>query len=120
MCQPIRDKYYFRSTNQKLVLLSIIQSEASIYLSPDSLCSIPPVVFIIVMGDGVDCYLVTSPPQLLHHAVVVVSVTHEEGCLDVASVRILEITVEELVNLFIVVCVDCVIKCYHDHLRNLL
>ena len=108
------------STSQRRLLLCIIQSEVSIYLSPESLCSIPPVVFIIIMGDRVDCYLVTSPPQLLHHAVVVVSVTHEEGCLDVASVRILEITVEELVNLFIVVGVDCVIKCYHDHLRNLL
>ena len=55
----------------------------------------------------------------LSHAVVVVSVGHEESCLDIAAIGILEVATEEPVQLLIVVVVDGVIKGYDDHLRDL-
>ena len=55
----------------------------------------------------------------LSHAVVVVSVRHEEGGLDLATIGVLQTATEESVQLRVVVVVDGVIERDDDHLRDL-
>lgn len=75
---------------------------------------------IISLRDGVNGDLVPFPVHLLHGRVVGVLVRDEEGRLDVATVRILSLPVEDLFVEADVVVVDGVIERDGDHLRHVL
>lgn len=68
--------------------------------------------------DGVDGDLVALAVHLLDGRVVGVLVGDEEGGLDVASVRVLALPVEDLLVQLDVVVVDGVVEGDGDHLRH--
>lgn len=58
--------------------------------------------------------------HLLDRGVIGVLVRDEERCLDIAAVRILALTVENILVKANVVIVDGVVEGYRDHLRHIL
>lgn len=71
------------------------------------------------LRDGVDGDLVTFSVRLMHGGVVAVLVRNKEGGLDVASVRIFTLAVEDFFVQLDVVIVDGIIESDGDHLRHI-
>lgn len=63
---------------------------------------------------------VSFPVHFLHGRVVGVLVGHEEGGLDVATVRVLAFPIEDLLVQADVVVVDGIVEGDRDHLRHVL
>lgn len=64
--------------------------------------------------------LVALSVHLLHRGIIGVLVRDEESSLDVATVRILTLAVEDLLIEADVVVVDGVVEGYRNHLRHIL
>lgn len=66
------------------------------------------------------CNLVAFPVHLLHGRVISVLVRDEEGGLDVATIRILAFSVEDLFVETDIVVIDGIVEGYRNHLRHVL
>merc|ERR1712129_539882 len=85
---------------------------------PAGLGTVVPVFLIILVGYGVGGHLMSSPVQLLCHAVVVVAMRDKEGSLGVTAIWVNESTIENLVEDLHVVVIDSIVKGEHDHLGH--
>ena len=77
-----------------------------------------PESFVVVVSDGVGGDLVTQPVHVSNSRVVGVLMRHVEGSLDVATVGILPLLVEDLGVEIYVVVVDGIVEGNGDHLGN--
>ena len=96
------------------------QTAAGHLLGPLVNAGIGPEELVRVVGDGVSSDLVTQAVHVLNSRVVAVLVRDKEGGLDVATVGVLALLVEDLLVQVNVVVVDGVVKGDGDHLGNVL
>jgi len=96
------------------------QSGSSHFLGPVIDRGLSPEGLGIVVSDGVSGDFVTHIVDVLNSGVVGVLVRNKEGRLDITTVGVLPLPVEDLVVQVNVVVVDGVIEGDHDHLRNVL
>lgn len=96
------------------------QSGSSHFLGPVIYRGLSPEGLDVIVGDGVSGDFVTKIVNVLNSRVVGVLVGNKEGRLDITTIGILPLPVEDLVVQVNVVVVDGVIEGDHDHLRNIL
>ena len=86
---------------------------------PVVVAALGPVVGVVLVRHREDCELVALPVQLLDGGVVGVLVRHEEGALDLAAVRVLHLSAEDVLVQVDVVRVDGAVEGDGDHLGDL-
>lgn len=96
------------------------QTSSGHFSQPIVVCSLGPVVRIVLVCQREDRNFMALAVQVLHSRVVGVFVRHEVGTTDLATVRVLPLTVEDVLVQVNVVDVDGTVKGDGDHLRHLL
>jgi len=86
---------------------------------PVVIATICPVVGLVLVGHGEHGHLVPTSVKLLHSRVVCILVTNKERSLDLAAIRILSFSVEDILIEVHIVGVDGSVKGDGDHLRDL-
>merc|ERR1719513_394048 len=86
---------------------------------PVVIAPVSPVVGLVLVSHGEHGHLVPTSVQLLHSRVVGILVTHEERSLDLAAIRILSFSVEDILVEVHVVGVDGSVEGDGDHLGDL-
>jgi len=95
------------------------ETRASHLSQPVVIAPISPVVGLVLVGHGEHGHLVPTSVKLLHSRVVGILVTHEERSLDLAAIRILSFSVEDILVEVHVVGVDGSVEGDGDHLGDL-
>ena len=95
------------------------ETRASHLSQPVVIAPICPVVGLVLVGHGEHGHLVPTSVKLLHSRVVCILVTHEERSLDLAAIRILSFSVEDILVEVHVVGVDGSVEGDGDHLGDL-
>lgn len=96
------------------------QTSSGHFSQPVVVGSLGPVVGVVLVGQREDRYFMALAVQVLYGRVVGVFVRHEVGTSDLATIRVLPLTVEDVFVQVDVVDVDGTVEGDGDHLWHLL